>query len=655
MRKISIGHRLLLIPKVTFAAMMGGAAMAVLNFLFLLARGDSSYRFKNLHTLISWHILIWIVLGLVGGTAIVLLSFLKSGISRIKTGQLIVAAFLISLFLIVQSYINIYALPYIFSLKSLVINFIFIFVLGTAAILAIKKIKNMSKWAVIALGLLFLLLWSSSYLSDMAPHQQSYLQKKSQKPSSFNILMIVLDATRPDHLGCYGYHRDTSPRIDRVASKGILFTKAFAHASRTYMSVPSLFTSTYPSTHGVIDGLSVLPKDCLTLPAFFHSVGYSTALFSTNPHVSTVYGYGPGVDELYEPVQNILKKTFFYKLISLFISKSAFNKTLFSFTSKLLDKSCTFFRLQQGLLRTEPDQVTSKIISWISQHQSHPFFLYVHYEGGHAPYRSPLSYQKYFSPDYQGRQVDDPNLLTDQERRKLTSQELEHMIALYDSKIKYHDDQLDRLFKFLEMTGLDKKTIVVLTADHGEELGEHGHFLHASLYNDNIQVPLILYNPRLFPSHRVIGELFGQVDLFPTLISLAGIKEKPRFSYKIEGMDFSPYLLNMGDRPRREYIFSEVNIEDRQYRVKIHRSIRTRDYQAIQVQVGLNIERLLFDLNADPQENKNIAVENPEVGRKLFETMESVYKLSLKKSFSTKKAYLDEATKERLRSLGYIH
>lgn len=635
--------------------MMGGAAMAVLNFLFLLARGDSSYRFKNLHTLISWHILIWIALGLVGGTALILFSFLKSGISRIKTGQLIVAAFLISLFLSVLSYINVYALPYIFSLQSLVINFIFIFLLGTAAILAIKKIKNMSKWAVMALGLLFLLLWSSSHLLDMALHQQSYLQKKSQKLSSFNILMIALDATRPDHLGCYGYHRDTSPHIDRVASKGILFTKAFAHASRTYMSVPSLLTSTYPSTHGVIDGLSVLPKDCLTLPAFLHSVGYSTALFSTNPHVSTVYGYGSGVDEFYEPVQNILKKTFFYKLISLFISKSAFNKTFLSFGWKILDKSCTFFRFQQDMLRTEPDYVTSKIISWISQHQTHPFFLYVHYEGGHVPYQSPPTYQKIFSPDYHGRQIGDPYFLTDKEREKLSSPELEQMIALYDSKIKYHDDQLGRLFKFLEMTGLDKKTIVVLTADHGEELGEHGHFGHASLYNSCIQIPLILYNPKLFPSHRVIGELFGQVDLFPTLISLAGIKEKPGFSYKIEGMDFSPYLLNMGDRPRREYIFSEVNNEDRQYGFIKHKSIRTREYQAIQIKAGHQVERLLFDFNTDPQENKNITMEKPEIARNLFETLESVYRLSVKKSFSIKKVRLDETTKERLRSLGYIH
>ncbi|MCP2521145.1 sulfatase-like hydrolase/transferase, partial [SCandidatus Aminicenantes bacterium Aminicenantia_JdfR_composite] len=111
----------------------------------------------------------------------------------------------------------------------------------------------------------------------------------------YNVILILLDAVRFDHVGCYGYKRKTTPNIDRLAENGVIFENAFSHSSHTLESVPSLLTSTYPSTHNVKTITSAIPDDILTLPEIFKSYGYKTAIFSTNPYISVVYGYGKGI------------------------------------------------------------------------------------------------------------------------------------------------------------------------------------------------------------------------------------------------------------------------------------------------------------------------------------------------------------------------
>jgi len=630
--------------------------MAGLNLLMLFWRGALFYYFRDLHAFFSWHILVWAALGLFLGIILFLLSFIIGRISHVRIRQLAAAAVVVAVFLSALSYLNIYSLGYIFSLATLLINSFGILVMAAAVVVVIPKSRNISKWIILAPAIVCFLIWSSSWLANKTPRTSAHAQNQGQGLSSFNVILLVLDAVRADHLGCYGYQRDTSPHIDDLASKGILFSSAFSHAGRTYMSVPSLLTSTFPSTHGVINSFSCLPRDCPTLPSYFRLAGYSTAIFSTNPYISTTYGYDSGVDDLYEPVQNELRRTFFGSLSSYAISAVGLaSKKFSSFASRLLESSFSYFASDRKLARTDPEFMTTQMVSWISRHQDSRFFIYAHLEGGHMPYRSPLVYKKLFSANDEGRQIDNPFLLTPQEKEKLDTREIERMVALYDAKIRYHDDQLSRLFEYLEAAGLDQETIVVITADHGEEFGEHGGFTHSNLYSGTIRVPLVFYSPRLFPEPRSIDALIGHVDLLPTLISLAGLADKPKLDRRIEGLDFSTYLRGVGDPPCREYIFSELNVEDRRFGMKIWRSILSRSFQAIQVHSGSLTQRMLFDLAGDPEEKTNIYQENSEVDQHLFEIMDSVYQLSISKSFKTKKIHLEENIKEKLKSLGYVH
>jgi arylsulfatase A-like enzyme len=198
-------------------------------------------------------------------------------------------------------------------------------------------------------------------------------------------------------VSCYGYERKTTPNLDRLASEGVLFEKAFAHSSHTLESIPSLLASCFPSTHKMNAITNALPRNLFTLPEIFKAFGYKTAFFSSNPYVSPPFGYNRGVERFIGPSDDFVRahKTVFGHLLKM--SPRVFG--LGKITGLFLHLSMSLSNSSSTLKSTDARYITEKAINWITNHQKKPFFIYLHYEGGHAPYHAPEKYQHLFSPD----------------------------------------------------------------------------------------------------------------------------------------------------------------------------------------------------------------------------------------------------------------
>lgn len=284
---------------------------------------------------------------------------------------------------------------------------------------------------------------------------------KDLKIKGQDVVFILIDTLRADYLSLYGYNVKTSPFIDSLAENALVFNRAIAPSSWTAPSVASLFTSSYPSEHGVKSGLVVrrklsqLHQDAkfnkisskqVTMPEYFKDLGYSTFGVADNQNIGESLGFNQGFDELVT-----------------FHNESA--ERVNQQAQELLD----------------------------SRDKSKPLFLYLHYMDPHAPYiaRSPW-YQ--FSPD----------------RR-------EDACRRYGSEISFLDSQIENLFK---RNPTLKNSLIVITSDHGEQFWEHGERGHGkTLYREEIHIPLVIYHPNI-PQRIDIHRSVSLIDLLPTLADL---------------------------------------------------------------------------------------------------------------------------------------
>lgn len=260
-----------------------------------------------------------------------------------------------------------------------------------------------------------------------------YCKSISNKP---NILLITVDALRPDHLGCYGYNKNTSPAIDELAKEGVLFTQAISQACWTWPSIYSLITSTYPSTHGVYFWDQKLSDLFPILPQMLKEKGYSTGFISAHGELGR---FNRGFD---------------------------------------------FFVDISG---SKAEEITKKAISWIEKNKKRHFFLWVHYMETHSDHYCNIPLEKRFAKD-------------------LTKKDVEQVCLRYDMAITHVDSQLKILSERLRNLGIYKNTLVILTADHGEEMCEHSIcFNHGGfLWDSVIKVPLVIFYPRLLSRNKTI-------------------------------------------------------------------------------------------------------------------------------------------------------
>ncbi len=309
-----------------------------------------------------------------------------------------------------------------------------------------------------------------------------------------NIFLIVIDALRADHLGAYGYSRPTSPNIDRIAREGVVFENALSAASWTRPAMGSLFTSLHPHVHGATAFGKTLPTDTVTLAETLHEHGYVTAGFQANPLLFGRRQFGQGFDS-------------------------------YSETS-----------------REPSSRMVSRVTGWLDERQPEKFAVYIHVMDVHLPYDAPTENRARFLRPYSGplgrvtiRNSRQFNRLlptvTDDDRR--------HMIDLYDAAINQADDSIGAIVADLTRRQLIDDTILIITADHGEELFDHGDFTHGhSMYREVVQIPLIIWNPRLKASGVRVKQLVRQIDIYPTVLGFLAVPQ-PSF---LMGRDLGPAI-----------------------------------------------------------------------------------------------------------------
>lgn len=349
-----------------------------------------------------------------------------------------------------------------------------------------------------------------------------------------NILLISLDSLRADHVSCYGYGRSTTPNLDRLAAEGAVFEECVAASSWTLPSHVSIFTSRYPSAHGVERIPKRLGRGVPTLAGILKEHGYKTAAFVTGPSMSHRFGLSRGFD-LYDDFTVDLVQD-----VNLFDETPAEKPNLNEIVTN--------------------DVITRQATNWLATNSETPFFLFVHYWDIHHDYIPPEPFDKAYDPDYAG--AEDGRKIVAREadiKKDIVPADLAHMVALYDGEITHTDSHLGMILKRLDELGLRERTLVVAVSDHGEEFLEHGELRHGkNLFEEVIHVPWIVRFPGFVPEGRRIAGPVSHVDIMPTVLALARISSPPG----LNGVDLSECLLRNAPPPERG-IFSDLNLNGR--------------------------------------------------------------------------------------------
>ena len=392
-----------------------------------------------------------------------------------------------------------------------------------------------------------------------------------------NIVLIALDTQRADHLGCYGYSKPTSPFIDSIARRGVLFERCYAPNIPTHPSFSTMLSGKEAITHDIINigGGVPIAEGVRLLPEILREHGYATAAVdSMGRHFSR------GFDE---------------------------------YLTYEWDRS------NPTVLR-KAQTVNAKAIPLIERLAGgeKPFFLFLHYWDPHTPYLPPKPYdRKFYPPDRDPYDVNNHSMdeAWSWEPFKWYFHEWmpgvtdsEYVINLYDGETAYMDRQLRPVFQAL--APVQDETLVILTADHGEIMDEHdGYFDHHGLYEGNIHVPLIFYWPGKLPRGKRVPGFVQNLDLAPTLLELAGIPDRDG----MEGLSLLPAIYGLREGNYETLFFSEATWQ-------VKRAVRDQRWKlikALEQDPHGGPMRELYDLQADPNEQHNLAEQQPEMAARL--------------------------------------
>ncbi len=444
------------------------------------------------------------------------------------------------------------------------------------------------------------------------------LTLRLQRPVHPNIILITVDALRADHLGCYGYERNTSPNIDKLAKEGVVFLKCFATSSNTIWSSVGLFTGKYLET----DKLDFFWEDFLdkkftTLAEHLKSLNYYTAAFVTNHNYRKENGFAQGFD--------------YYKNYREY---------------------------------ADAKKITSDTLNFLNDRQSSkPLFIWIHYIEPHAPYSFRKEYFKDFENDTLYKENDKilelkpDNIESKNDPYYIWSSNgyippavfhkdkfnLNYYIACYDTEIAYTDSHIGRL---LNNKNIKDNTLIVLTADHGEILGEGNLYFTrgANIYDTLLHIPLIIKDNRDFKGEKRISTVVSSVDIVPTILSRINHNWYFFNKYKFDGKDLKGIM--RGSERKRKYIYSYFPSA---------RSIRDVK-KNIKYILNTNGKEELYFLpdeynNRIKDESSKVIYIKEELRRNLKTWLKHY---PIRSDINSKKIFLDEQGKDSLRSLGYL-
>jgi len=435
-----------------------------------------------------------------------------------------------------------------------------------------------------------------------------------------NVILITLETTRADHLSCYGYARTTTPHIDRLAESGALFTKAFAVSPRTNPSLASLFTSLYPHEHGVRNLVWPLDPGKKTLAEILRDNGYTTGAVQTHPRLTPASGFSQGF-QMYD--DNVVG-------------------------------------------HPRADLACEAAASWIRKmsETKQPWFLWVHLMDPHWIYLPPRKYRTAYSPE-------DPrtiHLYEDLSKNvldfgdvtflnRMPPDEVKSFVNLYDGELRFTDESIGILLAALTETRMTDRTIFVITADHGESLGEHDYFFEHGDFGTEpeIHIPLVLVIPGLTrPGTRIEGQV-RNLDIMPTILDALHIS----YAGKVRGTSLLP-MLNGQSSTRPCFGETGENYFPQNKRREIPgikgkwRWLREDRFKLVYVPHAQSEEWKLFDLESDPGETMDVARQYPEITAKMKTKLLAWMGEDKLANHSTESPLSPEA-REELKALGYTN
>lgn len=413
-----------------------------------------------------------------------------------------------------------------------------------------------------------------------------------------NIVLYVVDTVRADRLGVYGYGKPTSPRLDAFAAGAVLFEKAYAQSSWTRPAVASLFTGLLPPAHRTVGRRSVLPEDATTLAEILAVHGYEGMGLVRNPNVGRAFGFAQGF---------------------------------------------TRFRSED---RERDETMLDRVRLWLDERQDGeaPFFLFLHAIDPHGPYDPAPEFEEMFDAGGAPAHYRTVRYLLGLNRGEVEPdpETADALSRLYDAEVAQNDRAFGELLDELEARGLVEDTAVIYLSDHGEEFAEHGRWEHGlSLYEEVLRVPLVMRLPGVPP--RRVEEPAQHVDVLPTLLAYLGIEAPPT-----DGRDLLA-ARRRGDAPLDVYTHLEVDG---------HRAasvIRGRFKLVLPQSPSQGTAPMLFDLDADPGELKDLAADRPDVVERMLALLaERNLAGEIVSAEEIEDDQLDEDVRRRLRALGYV-
>ena len=450
-----------------------------------------------------------------------------------------------------------------------------------------------------------------------------------------NILLITVDTLRADHLSSWGYHRATSPNVDRLAGEGVRFDQAQSQWPKTGPSFASMFTSTYPKDNGIVRQIGTpIPCSFTMLAEVLQRAGYGTHAVVANGAVGSHLFFDQGFETFLES-----------------------------------------WKLPPSDAEADPNGAENMtrlaLAAAARMDTARPWFLWVHYLDPHAPYRPPGAFQERFQDDafFDGTEKVAVSNRYKQELAAIGKSQvvdgekrLDFYVARYDAEISYVDQEIGRLLTGLGERKLLAETLTAFTSDHGESLGEHGYYFNHGRFGFQtcLHVPLILHWPgRLKPAvDRAPVQL---LNLAPTLLAAAGVAlPEGRWA---QGKSLWPRIANP-ETATEAISFSEAGTSSNRSWIKIARDRRfalhfvpsKREQGWIG---GAGKPWALFDLTADPGETKNVADLFPEDVARLQEAFGKwwrapTFDCDTDEATCNESRAMDEATAELLKSLGYL-
>lgn len=430
-----------------------------------------------------------------------------------------------------------------------------------------------------------------------------------------NVLLVTIDTLRADHLGAYGYKRPTSPRIDALARAGTIFESAYTYWPKTRGSMAIMLTGRTPSRNGYSKTHPVLLDFNPTLASVLKDAGYTTAAIVDNPNVAAQNGYAKGFDSYRET-------------------------------------------WEESGLATEADRmraITDGGIAFVrGAPADRPFFLWLHYVNPHAPYAPPPPWDTRFAPEPGGKRL----RVVESFRGGIPKQwaiggknRLADYVALYDGEVAAVDAEVGRILEALRQSAVRERTLVILTSDHGESLGEHDYYFDhgEDLFDASLRIPLVVAAPGGARGRRS-RFLASTLDLMPTILDAAQVSYPP----ELAGTSLMPDVRGSAP-PARDMLFAQ---NERHLSAGFGRR-----FKVVAKPVGDATSFALYDREADPGEVHDVSRAEAEALRSGRRELETFLERADREWEKTRQllggapqgeARISKEACEKLRALGYV-